>query len=51
MRRMIASYGWYLRDEMLGTIGLTQAAMTPMGKRWMGGDPAGRRGDGRGHDV
>jgi 5,10-methylenetetrahydromethanopterin reductase len=41
MRRMIASYGWYLRDEMLGAIGLTQAEMTPLGQRWTGGDPAG----------
>jgi 5,10-methylenetetrahydromethanopterin reductase len=41
MRRMIASYGWYLRDEMLGTIGLTQAEMASLGKRWTGGDPAG----------
>jgi 5,10-methylenetetrahydromethanopterin reductase len=41
MRRMIASYGWYLRDEMLGTIGLTQAEMAPLGQRWTGGDPAG----------
>ena len=41
MRRMIASYGWYLRDEMLGTIGLTRAEMEPLGRRWAGGDHAG----------
>jgi 5,10-methylenetetrahydromethanopterin reductase len=41
MRRMIASYGWYLRDEMLGTIGLTQSEMAPLGQRWTGGDPTG----------
>lgn len=41
MRRMIASYGWYLRDEMLGTVGLTQAEMAPLGRRWADGDRAG----------
>lgn len=41
MRRMIASYGWYLRDEMLSTIGLSQAEMEPLGRRWAGGDRAG----------
>ena len=37
-RRMIASYGWSLRDEMLGSIGLTQSDMAPMGERWTSGD-------------
>jgi 5,10-methylenetetrahydromethanopterin reductase len=41
MRRMIASYGWYLRDEMLGAVGLTQEELTPMGRRWAAGDRAG----------
>lgn len=41
MRRMIASYGIYLRDEMLGAIGLTQAEMVPLGERWHAGDHAG----------
>ena len=41
MRRMIASYGHYLRDEMLGTIGLTRSEMEPLGSRWWSGDHAG----------
>jgi len=41
MRRMIASYGVYLRDEMLGSIGLTQAELAPLGERWHSGDHAG----------
>jgi 5,10-methylenetetrahydromethanopterin reductase len=39
-RRMIASYGWYLRDEMLGAAGLTQADLVPLGARWAAGDHA-----------
>jgi 5,10-methylenetetrahydromethanopterin reductase len=41
MRRMIASYGIYLRDEMLEPIGLRQADLAPLGQRWHGGDHAG----------
>ena len=41
MRRMIASYGHYLRDEMLAPIGLTNAEMVPLGRRWLSGDHAG----------
>jgi 5,10-methylenetetrahydromethanopterin reductase len=41
MRRMIASYGHYLRDEMLGTIGLAHRDMAPLGARWVSGDHAG----------
>ncbi len=41
MRRMIASYGLYLRDEMLSSIGLTQAELAPLGERWNSGDHAG----------
>ena len=41
MRRMIASYGIYLRDEMLGSIGLSQAELSPLGERWNSGDHAG----------
>jgi 5,10-methylenetetrahydromethanopterin reductase len=41
MRRMIASYGPYLRDDMLAPIGLRQADLAPLGARWTGGDHAG----------
>jgi 5,10-methylenetetrahydromethanopterin reductase len=34
MRRMIASYGWYLRDDMLSSIGLTQSDLAPLGAQW-----------------
>ena len=38
MRRMIASYGHYLRDELLAPIGLTRADFVPLGHRWDAGD-------------
>ena len=38
MRRMIASYGHYLRDELLAPIGLTRADFAPLGQRWDAGD-------------
>lgn len=41
MRRMIASYGHYLRDDMLAPIGITQADLAPLGARWAAGDHAG----------
>ncbi|HWE63088.1 MAG TPA: LLM class flavin-dependent oxidoreductase [Chloroflexota bacterium] len=41
MRRMIASYGHYLRDDMLAPIGLRQADLAPLGARWTAGDHAG----------
>jgi 5,10-methylenetetrahydromethanopterin reductase len=40
MRRMIASYGHYLRDDMLAPIGLRQADLAPLGARWLAGDHA-----------
>ena len=41
MRRMIASYGLYLRDELLQMIGVSQKELAPIGQRWLSGDQAG----------
>jgi len=41
MRHMIAGYGHYLRDELLGTIGLSHQDFAPLGARWAAGDEAG----------
>lgn len=41
MRRMIASYGHYLRDEMLAPIGLSRQDFVPLGEVWASGDHAG----------
>ena len=40
VRRMIASYGVYLRDEMLTLIGLRHADFVPVGEAWASGDHA-----------
>jgi 5,10-methylenetetrahydromethanopterin reductase len=44
MRRMIASYGHYLRAELLEPIGLTHEDFVPLGERWAAGDHAGAMG-------
>lgn len=41
MRHMIAGYGHYLRDDLLGTIGLSHQDFVPLGERWAAGDKAG----------
>jgi 5,10-methylenetetrahydromethanopterin reductase len=41
MRRMIASYGHYLRDELLAPIGLSHDDFVPLGRAWAAGDHAG----------
>ena len=41
MRRMIASYGHYLRDDLLNLIGLSRQDFVPLGAAWDSGDHAG----------
>ncbi len=38
MRRMIASYGHYLRDELLTLIGLSRQDFVPLGEAWAAGE-------------
>ena len=38
MRRMIASYGQYLRDELLELIGLSRRDFIPLGEAWDAGE-------------
>jgi 5,10-methylenetetrahydromethanopterin reductase len=40
MRRMIAGYGRYLRDELLTLVGLSHQDFVPLGDVWASGDHA-----------